>query len=237
MTVNTLQIGHDRVNEFAIPNNVVIANQGKYNIRAGSLKVTDVRMINESKIVTPAYGMNFYSISSEAGAVNNGGNVKVDIGDIYLNETMLHTHMNAGKWTITGDLKLQNAGEGNACFMLFGNRTLDRSTVLGNAAELDIKWTTLMDMIDQGMLWSKTGNSATAFRPGTNFSFGGAGPFADLSTIADAHLITSANMYNELNIVDLGGGMASVVVAIPEPTSMALLGLGLGGLLIFRRRA
>ena len=44
-------------------------------------------MINESKIITPAYGMNFYVITSEAGAANNAGNVTVNIGDIYLNET------------------------------------------------------------------------------------------------------------------------------------------------------
>ena len=146
MTVNTLRIGHDRVNEFAIPNGLVIANQGKYNIRAGSLTAGDVRMINESKIITsPAapYGMNFYVITSEASAANNAGNVRVNIGDIYLNETMLHTHMNAGKWTITGDLKLENEGEGNACLCcsVIVRLTAPRSlAMLPNWSSIGLRW-------------------------------------------------------------------------------------------------
>jgi len=51
VSANTFRIGHD-ASEFAIPNNVVIANHGKYNIRGGSLTVGDVRMLNEAKIVT-----------------------------------------------------------------------------------------------------------------------------------------------------------------------------------------
>jgi len=89
--------------------------------------------------------------------------------------------------------------------MLFGTRTAPRSTVLGNGGELVIKWSTLLDIIDKGLLWSKTGTNAGRFRPGGEFQFvpvaGSALPV--LSTIADAHLITRANIFQELDVLDL----------------------------------
>jgi len=188
------------------------------------------RMFNESKIITyvpgtAPYGLNWYSLTSEAATSNN---VSVNIGNVYLNETMLHMNVNAGKWTITGDVGLQNAGEGNGTMVLFGTRTAPRSTVVGNAAELVIKWSTLLDLIDNGMLWTKTGTYSSTFRPGTNFVFvDDPGSLLTLDQIPDAHKITRVNMFNELDVLNLGNGMVSAVVCIPvnvpEPATMVCL--------------
>ena len=164
-------------------------------------------------------------------ATNSNDNINnsVSIGDMYLNDSVTYLHANLGTWTISGDIKQQ----GELIMVMWGLANPGGTpigAVNGNTvATLNIKYSTLLEMIENNHFFLNPANGAWArLRIGAEFDY----DTVTGTSAWDAYRVTLANMYDKLDIVSLGGGMVQVH-AIPEPATMILLGLGA---LVLRRK-
>lgn len=227
VTVNTYNMGRP-AGEFVTPS---MAVHSKWNIRAGTLNIGDLRQLNNDQTNTTALGRGLTAgiISNESSSALDASTV--NINDIYLNDTWTYLHMNGGYWNINGEIEQQ----GNLIAILMGIKTQPADPLNPNAAKLTIKWSTLLDMIDHGQLFTRHTGYGGRFRPGSEWQMPnpvGTDPVRLTNPFNATHLITRDNMYSEMVITNLGNDM--VMVRVPEPATLGLLALA--GLLVARRR-
>lgn len=215
-----------------------MANTNYWRTMNGSISIGTLRQHSTNQADTTPARRDAWTRHT-VGSVNNMGaqndNTAVSIGDIYLNDTWTYLGGGGGTWTIAGDIKQQ----GNLVFMLLGWRVNPSNPTApmpaGFGADLIIKESTLLDMIDHGQFFTRYGTYNTNIVPGSNFLL--PDPMGTDSTAvankgwAGIRQINRDNMYSEMVITDLGNGM--VKVWVPEPAALGLLALG--GLLMARR--
>jgi hypothetical protein len=186
-----------------------MATDSYWNIRGGSLNIGTINVLNTSTAVS-IYGQVNNTITTTI-----GGNTQViNIGDMNLNDQMMYMYLSMGVTTISGDI----SDTGNLNILLHGNSNLGGDRLYGGV--LNLQMTELMQIINAGQIWVKEGSSQYQR---VNY---------DAFPTTAKTLVTAANMYDLLDVDDLGDGMVSVAL-IPEPATMALLGLGA---LVLRRK-
>ena len=112
------------------------------------------------------------------------------------------------------------------------NQTTPTLTLIGltgvNVITLDFTWTSSANSTCTGFLCSTTGNDEIAVR----FGMTGTGSGTPGTTADDYPGSPSRNINNDGHFVGI-----QALVTVPEPGTLSLLALGLGGLSLFRKRA
>jgi hypothetical protein len=226
-TVNKVQIGVDEsgtleVNSGGVLDTIQDVLAGNNNAAAtGTLTVNDGGIVNVGRILWAAQNDSTGFIN-----INSGGVVNVA------------SHL---WWGVTGTATIDISGTLQQNAGILGLGTSNASTPSGGTATVNV--------LDGGLLALNnisSNESLPSIQPGSLLNISGTGQLTlpndfegVIQDYADNGLIVGNGIVGNISIAVTGTpevDQVTTVTAIPEPSTLLLLGLGLGGLLIGKRR-